>query len=102
MKLEELTSGSELTAEAVAVLESGHTTIPPTFVRDLYGRVPPEDLVPYSPQTLAALAAEAYEHLKAPRAGQGEDIRLHDNAVMFLRNMAAFSCILLKKDVQIG
>ena len=28
--------------------------------------------------------------------------RLHDNAVMFLRNMAAFPCILLKKDVQIG
>ena len=33
---------------------------------------------------------------------RAEDIRLHDNAVMFLRNMAAFPCILLKKDVQIG
>ena len=59
MKLETPASGSELTAEAVAVLEAGHTAVPPTFVRDLYGRVPPEDLASYAPQTLAALAAEA-------------------------------------------
>jgi glutamate dehydrogenase len=78
MKLETPTSGSELTAEAVAVLEAGHKAIPPTFVRDLYGRVPPEDLSSYSPQALAELAAEAYEHLKAPRIGGGEDIRLLD------------------------
>jgi len=78
MKLETPTSGSELTAEAVAVLEAGHKAIPPTFVRDLYGRVPPEDLASYSPQALAELAAEAYEHLKAPRAGGGEDVRLLD------------------------
>jgi glutamate dehydrogenase len=78
MKLDTPTSGSELTAEAVAVLESGHKAIPPTFVRDLYGRVPPEDLVPYSPQTLADLAAEAFEHLKASRTTEGADIRLFD------------------------
>ncbi len=78
MKLETPTSGSELTAEAVAVLEAGHRAIPPTFVRDLYGRVPPEDLAAYSPQALAELAAEAYEHLKAPRIGGGEDVRLLD------------------------
>ncbi|MBL0407814.1 NAD-glutamate dehydrogenase [Microvirga aerilata] len=78
MKLETPTSGSELTAEAVAVLEAGHKAIPPTFVRDLYGRVPSEDLASYSPQTLADLAAEAFEHLKAPRVGGGEDIRLLD------------------------
>ena len=76
MKLETPTSGSELTAEAVAVLEAGHKAIPPTFVRDLYGRVPSEDLACYSPQALAELAAEAYEHLKAPRVGSEEDIRL--------------------------
>ncbi|HZW47802.1 MAG TPA: NAD-glutamate dehydrogenase [Microvirga sp.] len=78
MKLETPTSGSELTAEAVAVLEAGHKAIPPTFVRDLYGRVSPEDLAAYSPAALAELAAAAYEHLKAPRAGGGEDIRLVD------------------------
>jgi len=78
MKLDTPTSGSELTAEAVAVLESGHKAVPPTFVRDLYGRVPPEDLVPYSPQTLADLAAEAFEHLKARRSPDGADIRLFD------------------------
>ncbi|WP_243370064.1 NAD-glutamate dehydrogenase [Microvirga solisilvae] len=78
MKLETPTSGSELTAEAVAVLEAGHKAIPPTFVRDLYGRVPPEDLAAYSPSALAELAAAAYEHLKAPRAGGGEDVRLID------------------------
>ena len=78
MKLDTPTSGSELTAEAVAVLEKGHKAIPPTFLRDLFGRVPPEDLAPYSPQTLADLAAEAFEHLKAPRTPDGADIRLFD------------------------
>lgn len=78
MKLDTPTSGSELTASAVAVLESGHKAVPPTFVRDLYGRVPPEDLASYSPQTLADLAAEAFEHLKASRTGDGADIRLFD------------------------
>jgi glutamate dehydrogenase len=78
MKLDTPTSGSELTAEAVAVLEKSHKAIPPTFVRDLYGRVPPEDLAPYSPQTLADLAAEAFDHLKASRTAEGADIRLFD------------------------
>ena len=40
--------------------------------------MPPEDLAPYSPQTLADLAAEAFEHLKAPRTPDGADIRLFD------------------------
>lgn len=78
MKLETPTSGGELTAQAVAVLESGHKAIPSTFVHDLFGRVPPEDLAAYAPSSLADLAAEAYEHLKAPRAGGGEDLRLLD------------------------
>jgi glutamate dehydrogenase len=78
MKLDTPTSGSELTAEAVAVLEAGHKATPPTFVRDLYGRVPSEDLASYSPQTLANLAAEAFEHLKASRTADGADVRLHD------------------------
>jgi glutamate dehydrogenase len=78
MKLDTPTSGGELTAEAVAVLESGHKAVPPTFVRDLYGRVPPEDLALYSPQTLADLAAEAFDHLKVSRTADGADVRLFD------------------------
>ena len=57
MKLDTPTSGGELTAEAVAVLEAGHNATPPTFVRDLYGRVPSEDLAFYSPKSLADLAS---------------------------------------------
>ncbi|HEY8380796.1 MAG TPA: NAD-glutamate dehydrogenase [Microvirga sp.] len=78
MKLDKPTSGSELTAEAVAVLEAGRTSVPPTFVRDLFGRVPSEDLASYSPEALANLAAAAFDHLKAPRAGGGPDLRLTD------------------------
>ncbi len=78
MKLETPTSGSELTAEAVAVLESGPRPIPSTFLQDLFGRVPTEDLASYSPKALADLATEAYEHLKAPRRSGGPDIRLID------------------------
>jgi len=78
MKLETPTSGSGLTAEAVAVLEAGHRPIPSTFLQDLFGRVPPEDLACYSPKSLADLATEAYEHLKAPRTAGAPDVRLID------------------------
>jgi glutamate dehydrogenase len=78
MKLDTSTSGSERTAEAAAVLESGRTSVPPTFLRDLFGRVPPEDLAAYSPQALADLAVAAFEHLRAPRAGGSPDLRLVD------------------------
>ncbi|MDF2973873.1 MAG: NAD-glutamate dehydrogenase, partial [Microvirga sp.] len=78
MKLDTPTSGGELTAEAVAVLEAGHKATPPTFVRDLYGRVPSEDLAFYSPKSLADLASEAFEHLKASRTAEGADVRLLD------------------------
>ncbi|WP_112661840.1 NAD-glutamate dehydrogenase [Microvirga flavescens] len=77
MKLETPTSGSDLTAAAVALLEPEHATLPPTFVSDLFGRVPSEDLSAYTPQTLASLAKAAYAHLAAPRA-DGADIRLLD------------------------
>src|SRR5688572_8749571 len=78
MKLDAMTSGSERTAEAAAALESGRTSVPPTFLRDLFGRVPPEDLTAYSPQALADLAVAAFEHLKAPRASGSPDLRLVD------------------------
>ena len=50
MKLETPTSGSELTARSRRRAGNRHKAVPPTFVRDLFGRVPPEDLAPYSPQ----------------------------------------------------
>ena len=60
MKLDRPQAGSQLTAEAVAVLEAGRTAVPPAFVRDLFGRVPGEDLAAHSPQALADLAAAAF------------------------------------------
>ncbi len=55
---------------------------PPGFVRDLFGRVPPEDLTPYAPAALADLALAARAHLATPRGpGASADIRLHDIAV---------------------
>ena len=77
MRLETPTSGSELTTQAVAMLESRHKMVPPAFVPVLFGRVPAEDLSPYSSSALADLAAAAYGHLGSPRL-KGADIRLLD------------------------
>ncbi|HKH33080.1 MAG TPA: NAD-glutamate dehydrogenase domain-containing protein, partial [Beijerinckiaceae bacterium] len=64
--------------EAAAQLASARAGIPPEFPRILFGRVPQEDLAPYSPAALADLAATAFEHLAAPRQGEAADIRLID------------------------
>ena len=81
MRLDKPSEGSALTAEAVAVLEASRTTVPPSFVGDLFGRVPAEDVAAYSAQALADLASQAFEHLKAPRAERSADIRLVDLTV---------------------
>jgi glutamate dehydrogenase len=78
MKLDVPTAGSALTAEAAAVLETSRTAVPPSFVVDLFGRVPAEDLASYSPEGLANLAAAAFEHLRARRADAGPDLRFSD------------------------
>jgi glutamate dehydrogenase len=78
MKLDRPQAGAQLTAEAVAVLEAGRTSVPPAFVRDLFGRVPGEDLAVHSPQALADLAAAAFEHLKGPRQQGTPSLRLVD------------------------
>ncbi|SFG43754.1 NAD-glutamate dehydrogenase [Methylobacterium gossipiicola] len=55
---------------------------PGGFVRDLFGRVPPEDLAPYPPEALADLALAARQHLAAPRRpGTPCDLRLSDLTV---------------------
>ena len=59
----------DLFDEAGALVGSVGRDVPREFVRTLFGRVPEEDLAPYSPQALADLAATAYEHLSAPRPG---------------------------------
>ncbi len=72
------TVGGALTAEAAAILAAGNSQVPPSFVVDLFGRVPPEDLAAYAPGTLAELAAAAFAHLKAPRPAGSPDLRLVD------------------------
>ncbi len=55
---------------------------PGGFVRDLFGRVPPEDLGPYPAEALADLAARARAHLAEPhRPGEPASVRLHDVTV---------------------
>ncbi|MER2265226.1 NAD-glutamate dehydrogenase [Methylobacterium oxalidis] len=51
-------------AAAILVEREGH---PGGFVRDLFGRVQPEDLAPYAAETLAELAVAARRDLAAPR-----------------------------------
>src|SRR6478752_182264 len=72
------TVGGAFTAEAAAILAAGNSQVPPSFVVDLFGRVPPEDLAAYAPGTLAELAAAAFAHLKAPRPAGTPDLRLVD------------------------
>ncbi|GEO97910.1 NAD-glutamate dehydrogenase [Methylobacterium haplocladii] len=55
---------------------------PEAFVRDLFGRVPSEDLARYSVQALGSLAVAAHEHLAATRrTGGAADARLVDITV---------------------
>jgi glutamate dehydrogenase len=55
---------------------------PGGFVADLFGRVPPEDLAPYTPQALADLALAARAHLAEPRsAGAASGIAVSDRTV---------------------
>src|SRR5689334_19262311 len=63
-------------AETIAA--SGANGAPATFVQDLFGRVPAEDLAPYGPGDLAGIAAASYAHLSAPRTANAADIRLID------------------------
>ena len=73
---------TDLIAAAAGVVASRGG--PPGFVRDLFGRVPPEDLAPYAPEALADLALSARTHLALPRTpertgpGATADLRLHD------------------------
>ncbi|HEX8168371.1 MAG TPA: hypothetical protein VF601_21615, partial [Beijerinckiaceae bacterium] len=64
--------------DEAGALAAARPGVPRDFARLLYGRVPEEDLAPYSPQALADLAATAYGHLSAPRTGDGADLRLID------------------------
>src|SRR3954447_2436413 len=73
--------GRDLFDEAGALVASAGRDVPREFVRTLFGRVPEEDLAPYTPQALADLAATAYEHLSAPRRNDGADLRLIDREI---------------------
>jgi glutamate dehydrogenase len=78
MRAQRKAGDRDLLAEAGARLAAIRPAVPADFVRILFARVPQEDLAPYSPEGLADLAATAYEHLAAPRKGEGADIRLID------------------------
>ncbi len=67
-----------LEAAAGAVGDRGG---PATFVRDLFGRVPPEDLIPYAPAALADLTFSAHGHLAEARTSGVPDVRLYDITV---------------------
>ena len=55
---------------------------PGGFVRDLFGRVPPEDLAPYPAEALAGLALDARAHLAEPRRpGEPANLRIRDVTV---------------------
>jgi glutamate dehydrogenase len=73
-------SRTDLIAAAVSAAEGRQA--PGGFVRDLFGRVPPDDLTAYTPETLADLALAARQHLAAVRApGTVSDVRLNDVVV---------------------
>jgi glutamate dehydrogenase len=78
MKLDPAADAADLIAGAEEALGDGRARLPADFVEALFGRVPVEDLAPYSAQTLADLAAQAFAHLRAPRKGGGPDIRFVD------------------------
>ena len=97
MKVDTTASGSPQTAEAVAVLQENSSSVPPSFVHDLFGRVPQEDLSGYAPQTLARLAAAAYEHLKGPRRIGVPDVHLYDLELERFRSIAAIASFVCSK-----
>ena len=80
-------NSSEGHAARAGLIEEAGATLdragrPGAFVRDLYGRVPPDDLAPYDPQALAGLAGDAYDRLKRPRRpGSPPEPRLIDVTV---------------------
>lgn len=65
-------------AAAAALEDQSRRQTPPGMVAVLFGRTPIEDLAHYAPESLAALAATAHEHLLAPRAAGRYDLRLID------------------------
>src|SRR5689334_20871270 len=75
MNSEHATSAARAIAQTDTAAE---TRRPADFVDTLFGRVSPEDLAAYSPDTLAALSDKAYEHLRASRQDQMPDLRLLD------------------------
>ncbi|MDP4023132.1 NAD-glutamate dehydrogenase [Methylobacterium sp. NEAU 140] len=81
-----LSSSEEKTART-GLIEAAAETMsreggPGGFVRDLLGRVPPEDLAPYAAGALAALARDARAVLAEPRRpGDPARVRLHEATV---------------------
>ncbi len=74
---EDKASRAELIDGAVEVMDRERA--PGGFVRDLFGRVPPEDLALYSPEAIGSLALSARRHFAVARQpGDPANIRLED------------------------
>jgi glutamate dehydrogenase len=65
-------------AAAAALEDKSRRQTPPGMVADLFGRTPIEDLAHYAPESLAALATAAHEHMLGPRIPGAHDLRLID------------------------
>ena len=76
MALDVPTAGSALTAEAAAIGDE-RTAVPPSFVVDLFGRVPAEDLASYSPEGWPT-SSPPPSSTCARRADAGPDLRFSD------------------------
>ncbi|MCJ2033982.1 NAD-glutamate dehydrogenase [Methylobacterium sp. J-068] len=71
---------SDLLSAAAERVEAGGG--PGGFVTDLFGRVPPEDLAPYTAPALAELALAARAHLAEPRdVGAASSLSVSDRVV---------------------
>jgi len=78
MRIDRQDEGRGLLDAAVSILQSDRKAAFPEFARDLFGRVPAEDLAKLSASELADLAQSAYGHLGALRPPGTVNIRLID------------------------
>lgn len=79
MRIDHRDEGTGLLGAAVAILESDQNAASPEFVRDLFGRVPAEDLAKLSATELADFSRHAFEHLSVLRLPGQVNIRLIDS-----------------------
>ncbi len=88
--------------DARALLEeaariNGRAKIPDDFIAALFGTAAPEDLKPYRPAEIAALAARSFAHL-ATRKADAADIQIYNPAGEKGSELSAISVIEIEND----